>query len=858
VNLKNYEANVAIQNQKPDSRKNAENNLRRKERGASFPPTGELALGEKENDSLSPGRFERWISRWCALLTGNNLWLLRIPEREGQGGVGRMTRWRSALQPPTSLWENLLRLAILGLVLLTLALSAHACGPDFPNNLLTGGDEALLAAPVADFQHELARLDLLPGRFAHVTATNGYEQLTLDAEMNDLVAALKKAKVSPEDSALIVEAHRVNRNKLNRYREACRKWEANVWMEADEGARNRRGPQPVFPLFAEVTGLPVEFSDYFAGAAAICNLDGDAVEEREPWERLLARPAAERKYKSTWAAFMLGKSWEGEDDDKAVEYFQMARDLAKRGFTDSTGLAVAAIGLEARIEFRRKNFKRAIELYLEQYAAGDDSAVVSLQWVSAAALAAGGNELTVLAASSNTRSVMTAYLICNQRGGRYADSGSPTTNPATAWLEAVEAQDVNDVESAERLALAAYQEGEFEVAQRWIERARRTPVSQWLQAKLFLRAGKVPEAAALLAKVANLLPVLPASETNETTQFADGLRMANDSSDRNSARKQVLGELGALRLSRREFTQALDALLNAGFWQDAAYVAERVLMTDELKAYVNKSWPPINTGIADQTESGTGDEVLRPDSTKEDIRYLLARRLTREMRSSEAREYYPAAWQPRFDELVKTLNEGWDESAPATQRAKALFASAIIARTNGMELLGTELAPDWFVNRGSFDSGLTWEERASAARSGQVNIASEVELDRAARHCADPEVRFHYRYQAAFLAWEAAKLMPNNSDETARVLCAAGTWLKVRDPATADLFYKALVRRCRQTAIGEQANRMRWFPMLDERGNPKPYKPKREESLPSTIAEEADVNPNIGENVPVDEPAINW
>ncbi|HEU0038710.1 MAG TPA: LysM domain-containing protein, partial [Verrucomicrobiae bacterium] len=86
-------------------------------------------------------------------------------------------------------------------------------------------------------------------------------------------------------------------------------------------------------------------------------------------------------------------------------------------------------------------------------------------------------------------------------------------------------------------------------------------------------------------------------------------------------------------------------------------------------------------------------------------------------------------------------------------------------------------------------------------------------------------------YQAAFLAWEAAKLMPDNSDETARVLCTAGSWLKRRDPQTADSFYKALVQRCRKTAIGDQADRMRWFPALDENGNMIPWK-KPEDKFP--------------------------
>jgi hypothetical protein len=78
--------------------------------------------------------------------------------------------------------------------------------------------------------------------------------------------------------------------------------------------------------------------------------------------------------------------------------------------------------------------------------------------------------------------------------------------------------------------------------------------------------------------------------------------------------------------------------------------------------------------------------------------------------------------------------------------------------------------------------------------------------------------RFHYRYQAAFLAWEAAKLMPDDSNETAFVLWQAGEWLKQRDPITADGFYKTLVRRCRRTEIGTAADRLRWFPRLDPKG----------------------------------------
>jgi hypothetical protein len=155
-----------------------------------------------------------------------------------------------------------------------------------------------------------------------------------------------------------------------------------------------------------------------------------------------------------------------------------------------------------------------------------------------------------------------------------------------------------------------------------------------------------------------------------------------------------------------------------------------------------------------------------------------------------------------------------------------LSAAAFIARTNGMELLGTESGPDWSMYGGDFDAGVTEDSRTN--QDAKAVIASADELRRVAEHKTDPDRRFHYRYQAAALAWEAAKLLPNNSDETARLLCTAGSWIKITDPKAADLFYKTLVWRCRKTALGAKADDLRWFPEIDEDGN---LKAARLESL---------------------------
>jgi hypothetical protein len=87
------------------------------------------------------------------------------------------------------------------------------------------------------------------------------------------------------------------------------------------------------------------------------------------------------------------------------------------------------------------------------------------------------------------------------------------------------------------------------------------------------------------------------------------------------------------------------------------------------------------------------------------------------------------------------------------------------------------------------------------------------------------------------LAWQAANLLADDQPETAEALFWGGTWLKTRDVKTADLFYKTLVRRCRHTDLGREADRIRWFPAVNEEGRPvlhsaKDSSPGAEPSVP--------------------------
>jgi len=205
----------------------------------------------------------------------------------------------------------------------------------------------------------------------------------------------------------------------------------------------------------------------------------------------------------------------------------------------------------------------------------------------------------------------------------------------------------------------------------------------------------------------------------------------------------------------------------------------------------------------------------RPNGTKEvaertqALRHLYARRLTRLGRWREARPYFPAALRPKLDAYVQGIRDGHDLKKDAIQRGRALFAAATIARDDGMELLGSELGPDDAQYKGAFPHG---DDGARTPANDPLFKPNEDMQQRLSESLVRPRKRFHYRYIASDHAWDAAQLLPNESDETATLLCTAGGWLKNQDPKAANRFYKALVTRCGSTVLGKEAERLKWFP----------------------------------------------
>ena len=280
---------------------------------------------------------------------------------------------------------------------------ADGCGPEFPNWLFTQGDKAVLVAPEGNFAAELARMNLGRPRVRAVPpeTAGGHAAQSVAAELADLRRALKQAKVPDEEAGRICSEQERERRRLVELVEAQKARKESHSAEPRDPTSPDEPSQAVAPApfyLQVVEGLPDEFADYFEGFIVWHNPAlTDKQAARTCWERLLARPEAERRYKSTWAAFMLGKSWEEADPAKAASFFKQVRDLARQGYRDTLGLAAASLGLEARVCLRQTNYEGAIELYLDQMASGDPTATNSLATAAAKALGAGSEALRSLA-----------------------------------------------------------------------------------------------------------------------------------------------------------------------------------------------------------------------------------------------------------------------------------------------------------------------------------------------------------------------------------------------------------------------------------------------------------------------------
>lgn len=673
----------------------------------------------------------------------------------------------------------LISLALVTVQAVPLGRKLFACSGGYTLDSRFGNDYRLLRSPEGKFLIELRRaLPKAKATFKAHAARYGDEKGTITQKSGyaDLRSALVTAQIPKARREKTLKSYLTMRKYLRSYSEQFVSYRRRrKWLpEADR----KLAKPPEFNSPKMPAGLPREFDLYLRGAIAWHK--GEARAARQQWQAVIALPVKQRRHRSVWAAYMLGRSYVGKDAGQAVFWFSVTRKWASGSFTDSTGLAAASLGWQGRVELDRGYALAAIKLYVDQLATGDESAAASLRICARTLLKADKKKLDAAARDELTRRVLTAHLAAGASPLWIASKATGKGHVQT-WLAALETAGVRNLPGAGRLGWAAYRTGLMPQAQRWVDRAAKDDfIACWIRAKLLLRRGKIDEAAAQLATALKTAHHVKRADQKERRHMA---RLA----------RSLAEDLASLWLTRRQYVEALHLLATHGRYDAASYLTERVLTLDELIAYA---------------DAHVKDVRIEP------IRNDLARRLVRAGRLKDARGYFSSYLLPGLDAYVTALRKGRDPKAGKAERAEALWSAAQTVRRRGYGLRGYRTG--WY---GAFHGGTfqRWREYPRVTKgnaSTKIAPASKDEWRRVERNRPRPIEHWQYIYTALEHAWKACELMPDNDEKTARRLCEAGTWIK-GDPKAADPFYKALVLRCGNTALGKKAARLHWLPKIE-------------------------------------------
>jgi hypothetical protein len=625
---------------------------------------------------------------------------------------------------------------------------ALACGPNFPWQLLDDRAGTLRTTPANSFAFEAAHLAATPTD--HLVAVED-DTPPGDADRSPPPSPAELAGLTPAEAALL---------------------------------RAARAAESGNSAFAAGEGLPAPVRLYAAGAIDFRHGEPEAAAER--FRAILALPGDAARTRAAWAAYMLGRSLAQTGDEAgAVAAFTRTRELARQGAPDPLGLAVSSFGEEAKLHLDRaaallqdgevpdeqatgygKEVSAAVALYAEQAARGSGSGTTSLRLIAADMLP---HASRVSAAIGNplVQRLLVAYVLAFLQDQpawlERMDAGRGTVrldpnDMLYALLGPLESQGFANPPGADRLAALAYRMGRYDIAGS-LAGAAPGPLAAWVRAKLALQRGDHAAAAAAYADAALAFP-------------AGGEALEPDS------RTRLSGEAGVLMLGRGEYLEALAQLypLAGTYWGDVAYIAERVLTTEELKRFVDTRLPAAPAPpTPPQVEDETWWLARHP---AEQLRDLLARRLVRDGRYRDALHYFaPAAdGEPDPRAGVRAYADALHDAATdlfPIDRARGWYRAAKLAREQGMAMMGTEGAPDFHAIDGAFD----WGVGQGAPEDLDQAFVTDGERHRTGESAPAPDLRFHYRFVAADMTARAADLLPPRSQAFAAVLCWGTRWM---------------------------------------------------------------------------------
>lgn len=742
---------------------------------------------------------------------------------------------------------------------------ASACGPFFPDSVLSNPQSALDVPPVS-FHYE----------FNELVKVFGGKPIPLDDDADAASSDDLQSQIPYECAELrsywqgqgVEEAQITER--LSRYT-AVRTALLKGISDVEIFGRVLPAEAKYLPANPLGDGFPEDVVAYVEGARLLGIGQRDAA--RTAWTELMKKPAAERRLRSVWACWMMARTSDTLTD--AMPWFDRAIEEQKQGASDVLELVAAAKAWRADMT---EDPLQALHLHYESAAGGRSRSLVDLRRRASSIYHSGKEDMLAAAAADPlARRLINLHVFAmmdhRRSDGMEKEAVDEETTRLQAWLALLEKHTTDAIADAPRIAWALYACGRYDESRNWLKRASQDdPSTQWLLAKFALRDGKTTTADRQLASAAKTLS--KQADWKPVNSDLRDVRWFDSGGELHQFRQgKLLADRGVVALALDRYDDALKAFLEAKYLEDAAWIAEHVMTADELLAFTRKSAPKASENpagkvlfTADELASGVLD-TSRPFSqldhhyhwgdqseinAKNWLRHLTARRLTREHRFSEARPFVAAELLPLFDHYITLDRARLSGRFRGEALAAIAWRQALIHRHYGMELFGTEGAPDYSCYEGSFylgDYTLSRSKRPGWSASYAYNeeditasndpdrraipAVSQSEIRRMKQFPWPPGIaqRFHYRYTAVKLAVQAARTLPKEHPSLAAMYNTAGLWIADSNDKAADPIYEELIRRCAQSDLGKQAEAKRWFirglPAPEQLPLPKGWQAKR-------------------------------
>ena len=549
---------------------------------------------------------------------------------------------------------------------------------------------------------------------------------------------------------------------------------------ADHVSSRRKKPGEVMKDLPELPEALAEFRLYRAGVAEMTP-GGKVIPPS--WQKLLALPPRDRRFRTVWVYFMLGNYLRHD----CSRYYARCRAAARAGFADTHGLVRASYRNEF---FFARDPVRKIRVALEAQRNRPDMELLA-------------EDFPCIAPRDDAECVrMMADPLCREVLAIFGCDRESFFREGSKYK----------FRNADIPAYRAYQAGDVKKAEAFLKlRVCDTLLSTYVEAKIARHRGDTALAAKKLRQWLKFVEKIDPCDRADIIEVKHG-DDPYDMLPSHPLKEDVYGLLGNVLVLRRDFAEAAACFYRAGQVEsDFSYVAERLMTLNEL------------AGFAETVAGDAASENQRLREAAQTVRHMTARRAFREGRFDLARKYLPGQYRGALEQYLGFLRSA-DRFAPGDERALCLYNAAKIMRLQGMELCGTEGPPDQFRYFGNYWILADFENCTACRYDLREDVWTvlcpehkrlyedlTVKLPGTRYLPAPRNQRFHYRYRAAELAKRAGDCA-RDEDLRALINLFAGECLRIRAPRKADLFYKRLVKNSPHNAVAKIADRLRWFP----------------------------------------------